>query len=381
MLLAKCCHDVDLIRHMVGRRCVSVQSFGSLLNFHPGRRPEGAADRCMDCPDAVESACPFSAKEIYLERAKSGYFGWPVQPILEGEHTVAAVEEALRSGPYGRCVWACSNDVCDHQTVNMQFEPYGSESGGSSGSSTPGASGGGVAAGSSSPRSGPTATLTAVAFTKAICQRSTRIFGTKGEIQGDGASKVKQFSFLTGETKVHTAPPVSSTTALQGHDGADYALIDSFCRAVYKNDASLVATGPAETLESHLITFAAEASRRMNAVVQMKDVMAYGPKKAAMMAAGVVPRPAAGGKAAVPGLGKGARSSSMGCAPRGSGVGEGMSTPPWAKGSPAGTRPAAAGSKLRFTSPQPTSPLVPGWGAGSSHDGAAAGGGGEGKGT
>jgi len=186
----------------------------------------------MDCPEAIESKCPFSAKKIYLERAKSGYFGWPVQPILEGPQTVTAVEDALRTGPYGRCVWACSNDVCDHQTVNMQFEPYGSESEPGSGSSYGAEAGAAASAGAGSttskpPSSGPTATLTAVAFTKAICQRRTRVFGTLGEIQGDGLSKVKVFSFETGETEVHTAPSASTTTALQGHDGADYALIDS----------------------------------------------------------------------------------------------------------------------------------------------------------
>lgn len=204
---------------------MSVQSFGSLLNFHPGRRPAGAADRCLDCPEAIERKCPFSAKEIYLERAKSGYFGWPVQPILEsGEQTVAAVEDALRTGPYGRCVWACSNDVCDHQTVNMQFEPYVSEA---SGGASAGAGAGAAGSKPGPPSAGPTATLTAVAFTKAVCQRRTRIFGTMGEIQGDGVSKVKVFSFETGQTEVRTAPSVSSTTALQGHDGADYALIDT----------------------------------------------------------------------------------------------------------------------------------------------------------
>lgn len=57
---------------------------------------------------------------IYLERVSAGHFGWPVAPILDGPPSVASVEDALRRGPYGRCVWACDNDVVDHQVVNIE---------------------------------------------------------------------------------------------------------------------------------------------------------------------------------------------------------------------------------------------------------------------
>jgi predicted dehydrogenase len=64
MLLAKCCHDLDWLSHVVGARCERVSSFGSLSQLRPEQKPEGAGERCLDC--AIEPGCPYSAKKIYL---------------------------------------------------------------------------------------------------------------------------------------------------------------------------------------------------------------------------------------------------------------------------------------------------------------------------
>ena len=71
MLLAKCCHDLDWLSHIVGRALrVAVSSFGSLGRLRPEHRPEGAADRCLDC--AIEPDCAYSARQIYLEAGRAG---------------------------------------------------------------------------------------------------------------------------------------------------------------------------------------------------------------------------------------------------------------------------------------------------------------------
>ena len=57
MLLAKSCHDIDWIRYMMGVNCEAVSSFGSLRHFRPSEAPEGATERCLDCP--VEAECPY----------------------------------------------------------------------------------------------------------------------------------------------------------------------------------------------------------------------------------------------------------------------------------------------------------------------------------
>jgi predicted dehydrogenase len=144
------------------------------------------------------------------------------------------VERALREGPYGRCVWACDNDVVDHQVVALQFE------------------------------GGATATLTMTAFTR-MRERETRIFGTRGELTGDGAA-VDVYDFHTRRTTRHAVPEEDVTS---GHAGGDDGVMAAFVAAAAAGDPALVATSPAETLASHRIAFAAETARREGRVVAL----------------------------------------------------------------------------------------------------------------
>src|SRR5690349_6594191 len=231
MLLAKSCHDLDWLSHIVGARCERVSSFGSLMALRPEARPEGAGERCLDC--AIEPSCPYSAKKIYLEPAEQGDAGWPVD-VVAWPPTPENVERALRDGPYGRCVWACDNDVVDHQVVSLAYE------------------------------GGATASLTMTAFTR-MRERQTRIFGTRGELRGDGAS-VEVYDFLSRTTIRHEVPGGGGLT---GHAGGDDGVIADFVAAVAAGDPSLVPTTPRHTLESHRIAFTAETSRREGRTVAL----------------------------------------------------------------------------------------------------------------
>ncbi len=113
MIVQKCSHDFDLFAWWVGRRCIAAQSFGALSHFRPEAAPAGAATRCLDCPEAVERACPFSAIKLLREGGDLRYAMHDPSP--------AGVEAALR-GPYGRCVYAGGNDAVDHQIVTLAFE-------------------------------------------------------------------------------------------------------------------------------------------------------------------------------------------------------------------------------------------------------------------
>ena len=231
MLLSKSCHDLDWIRYVLGERCVRVSSFGGLRHFRADARPAGAAERCLDC--AVERSCPYSAVKIYLGRVRTGDLGWPVD-VLTSDLTEAGVTRALRTGPYGRCVYACDNDVVDHQVVAMQFA------------------------------SGATATFTMTGFTRQR-DRETRIFGTRGELHGDGTT-IEVHDFLTDRTETIRT---DDAVATDGHGGGDARLMARFVAAVASGDRTQILSGPAESLESHLMVFAAEQARRDGRVVDV----------------------------------------------------------------------------------------------------------------
>jgi len=234
MLLAKSCHDIDWIRYVMGVRCLKVSSFGSLHHFRKEQRPAGASDRCVTCP--VEAHCPYSARKIYLEMLARGQKGWPVD-MLTPDVTEAGVMEALRTGPYGRCVYACDNDAVDNQVVNMEFE--GSR----------------------------TATFTMTAFNRA-CDRKTHVFGTRGELYGDGRN-IEHYDFLTDRTAIIDTQGPDVDAGGYGHGGGDYRLMQAFVAAVSSGDANKILSGPRETLESHLMVFAAERARREERVVEL----------------------------------------------------------------------------------------------------------------
>lgn len=237
MLLAKSCHDLDWIRYIMGCRCEKISSFGSLYHFKKQNRPKDAADRCLDC--VVESKCPYSAKKVYLEPIIRGETGWRAEPaeIITADRTVSGVTKALREGPYGKCVYDCDNNVVDNQIVNMQFE------------------------------GGKTASFTMTAFTE-FTTRKTRIFGTKGELYGCN-EVIEHYDFMT-EKKITIEPEqLADTDVLSAHGGGDYYLIKEFVAAVATNNPSRILSGPLESLETHLMVFAAEKARKTDTVIQI----------------------------------------------------------------------------------------------------------------
>jgi predicted dehydrogenase len=240
MLLSKSCHDLDWIHYIFGKPCVKLSSFGSLKHFRKAQKPPEAGDamRCVHC--AYEPRCPYSAVRIYCTDIRDDRPTWP-SATLAPHWSVANVRQAVAEGPWGRCVYECDNDVVDNQVVIMEFE------------------------------GGRTAVFTMTAF-NAGGHRKTRIFGTHGEIYGDG-SNIEHFDFLTRRRRTIDTDAADGTIA-GGHGGGDEGLIGCFLQALATGDRNLILTGPQETLASHLMVFAAERARRENRVVALAECLA-----------------------------------------------------------------------------------------------------------
>jgi predicted dehydrogenase len=225
-ILSKCCHDFDLLTFLIEAPCRRLMSFGSLSHFLPSNKPEGATERCYDCPHR-DQGCPFSATRYYLNELRRGNHDWPVNVLVDlfDEETLM---EALRTGPYGRCVYGGQNDVVDHQVVCLEFD-------------------GGI-----------TATFTAAAFTDHR-YRETEIMGSLGTLRGDG--QTLEFSDFQSRRMTKWKVPAAGR-----HLGGDIAMMDCFLLAVEHNNPALLDTGPRESVASHLMAFAAEHSRRTGEV-------------------------------------------------------------------------------------------------------------------
>ncbi len=229
MILAKSCHDMDILRWLAGERCLKVQSFGSLDYFRPDRAPAGAAERCLDgC--ACKAACPYDAEKIYLTAPHSGLRtkgpGWPCN-VLCDEPTEERIYEALRTGPYGRCVFHCDNDVVDHQTVNLEFA------------------------------NNIHVTFTMTAFTD-TCRRTIHVTGTLGEIIGDMEAQTLRLRRFGQPEEVIDLRTGDGEFA--GHGGGDMGLIADFC-ALLSGEKAESLTDVSVSVESHAMALAAEQSR------------------------------------------------------------------------------------------------------------------------
>ena len=228
MILQKSCHDMDIILWLMGKNCLRVQSFGSLRHFTPENAPEGAAKRCLDACPHMDS-CPYSAPKLYMDMARTG---WPVD-VITTDMSEAGRRKALEEGPYGRCVYHCDNDVVDRQVVNLEFE------------------GGGVA----------TFTMTGLS---ADFFRELKIFGTEGQIRANMGTKEIVLHRFGEEQKTI---PVDMGLEASGHGGGDYGIMQDFLAVLREGGESR--TSAAVSLQSHLICFAAERSRKENIVVTL----------------------------------------------------------------------------------------------------------------
>ena len=226
-ILAKCCHDTDLMAWFLsGNPPRRVSSFGSLTFYRPENAPEGATDNCYDCPHV--NTCPFSAEQIYVKgkiwrfRALTGFTG----------ETDEEAREELRKGLYSRCVWRCDNDVVDKQSVIVEFADGAIGSLNTNGVATcPG--------------------------------REIAVYGTKGELRGsmeDSTMTVREMEGPGGKFREEVFDPKGAPGhELAGHGGGDNRLVADFVDVLRGKGTNR--TRIEDSLYGHLIGYAAEDSR------------------------------------------------------------------------------------------------------------------------
>ncbi|MFC1922610.1 Gfo/Idh/MocA family protein [Chloroflexota bacterium] len=277
MILAKCCHDLDLLVWLTGKLPTRLSSHGSLIHFRSENAPDSAPERCTDgCP--VEATCPFYAPAIYIQllpfkhavsrtsnplyrfmgnlslkrpnlteviakmipqaRQLTEYSGWPRSVICDDPGDDDALLKALTEGPYGLCVYHCDNDVVDHQVVAIEF------------------------------KGGITASLTMHGHSHEE-GRTLRIDGSK-------ASLLAKFGFSRTNIEIHDHRSMEveridflSNVENVGHGGGDSGIMENFIRIISSGNPAT--SSARESLESHLMAFAAEDSRHNQVVVDMAD--------------------------------------------------------------------------------------------------------------
>lgn len=226
MILAKCCHDLDLLQFYAQSKCKSISSVGDLVYFKSENAPKNAAKRCMDCP--LKDECAYSAKKQYIDGwlVDKPEDCWPWNIVVNAPLTQKKLEKALREGDYGRCVYHCDNDVVDHQLTQMTFE------------------------------NGVKATLTMTAFT-AIGGRRIHFHGTLGELVLEEAeNKIYLHKFGQPREEISLAELLEKG---YGHGGGNAGLVNKLYD-VLSGDSS-AATSLEASVESHLMGICAERSR------------------------------------------------------------------------------------------------------------------------
>lgn len=235
IILGKSCHDLDILRWMIGKPCTSIAAYGNLKWFKEANAPAGSTARCTDGCEH-ESKCPYSALKIYVrDHGWNHVFDFPDDKSLHDKFLM----NELKTTNYGRCVYRMDNDQPDHYVSSMEFEE------------------------------GITANFSMEAFTS-YHGRRTRVMGSLGDIVGD-MDEFVHTDFLTGEkTKWNIHVEDVENYKNSGHGGGDWALVTDWIQAMKKQDPDLLTSTIDASIESHIMGFMAEKSRLNKKMMPVK---------------------------------------------------------------------------------------------------------------
>lgn len=229
MILAKSCHDLDIIQWLADAQCNQVSSFGSLSYFCEDNAPEDAPQYCMDgCPHS--DTCTYYAPRIYVKEKL-----WGSSAFCHTPNDPQQVLKDLHHSDYGKCVFRCDNDVVDHQVVNLSYD------------------------------SGLTVAFSMCAFTHDF-SRTMKLMGTHGEMRilfGD-EHIIEIHNFASGRKDV-----IYPHQNKSGHGGGDFGIMADFVKLIATGKKSSSLTSIDVSVQSHLLAFAAEESRVTGTTVNL----------------------------------------------------------------------------------------------------------------
>ncbi|HUC79354.1 MAG TPA: Gfo/Idh/MocA family oxidoreductase [Flavisolibacter sp.] len=237
IILAKSCHDLDIIKWVINKPSKQIVAMGDLKWFRKENAPEGSTARCTDgCK--VERDCPYSAiKQYYEKRQRTSVLDLPEDKTKHAD----VIMEKLKTTNYGRCVYRMENDQPDHYITSIRFADN------------------------------VTASFSMEAFTS-YHGRRTRIMGSMGDMVGDMTELVIT-DFRTGkQTKLVPKAEDVEGYKNSGHGGGDWLLVRDFVQAVSHHDPTMLTSTIDESIESHIMGFMAEESRKKGAVMNIKMV-------------------------------------------------------------------------------------------------------------
>lgn len=229
MLLAKSCHDMDILTHIIGRDVKKVSSFGSLNYFTKENCPKGAPKFCLDgCPHYA--TCPYNVLKLYFNNDTDQAYLRQMGVIKSKEQ----LYELLKKNRFGKCVFQTDNNVVDSQSVQIQFE-------------------------------GDINVSFMMCGHNGVERRITKISMTNGEIvHGQDGDLIRTYRF---EPNVEEIVKVKSDGT---HSGGDRAIMDNFVDAIVTGDHSILLTPIAKSLQGHLLVFGAEESRHSGKIIELK---------------------------------------------------------------------------------------------------------------
>ena len=252
-LLAKCCHDTDLMCWLNSDTIPkNVSSFGSRSQYTPENAPEGSTEYCYNCPKKDE--CIFNAMDFELRKDYIPYYTWagigkPLNEITEEEKIAF-----LKKDVYGKCVYKTDMDIVDRQTVSVEFE------------------------------NGSIATLNMVGGTT-IAGRHIHIVGDRGEIVGyieenkfiltkffacEKEEELKKNAIVFDLDKEYALKDANQSVS--GHYGGDYYIMKDLLALLRGERNSLSTTDINDSVKGHIVCYAAERSRKERRIVSVNEI-------------------------------------------------------------------------------------------------------------